>query len=102
MLSQLLSIGIKISYDDKFISLLCSLPYSWDSIVVEIGRNTTNLKFDEIVSSLLSEEMRRKNMESQNGDSLFVRGWSQNKQKNKSWGGISKSRGRSKYPRKPI
>jgi hypothetical protein len=58
MVSQLVSVDIKISYEDKCISLLCSLPDSWDSLVVAIGSNTTSLKFEEVVSSLLSEEMR--------------------------------------------
>jgi hypothetical protein len=55
---QLVYVKIKISDEDKCISLLCSLPDSWDSLVVAIGSNTTSLKFDEVVSSLLSEEMR--------------------------------------------
>jgi hypothetical protein len=63
VVSQLISIDIKISYEDKCISLLCSLPDSWDSLVVAIGSNKIGLKFDEVVSSLLSEEMRWKNME---------------------------------------
>jgi hypothetical protein len=58
VVSQLVSIEIKISDEDKCISLLCSLPDLWDSLVVAIGSNTTSLKFDEVVSSLLSEEMR--------------------------------------------
>jgi len=74
VVSQLLPVDIKISYEDKCISLLCSLPDSWDSLVIAIGSNATALQFDEIVSSLLMEEMRRKNMESQNGDALSVRG----------------------------
>ena len=65
VVSQLVSIEIKISNEDKCISLLCSLPDSWDSLVVAIGSNTTALNFDEVVSSLLSGEMRRKNMEGQ-------------------------------------
>ena len=72
MVSQLLFVDIKISDEDKCISLLCSLPDSWDSLVIAIGSNTTTLQFDEIVSSLLMEEMRRKNMECQNGDSLSI------------------------------
>ena len=64
VVSQLLSIDIKISEEDKRISLLCSLPDSWDSLVIAIGSNATALHFDEIVSSLLTEEMRWKNMES--------------------------------------
>src|ERR1700729_643123 len=63
MVSQLSSVDIKISDEDKCISLLCSLPYLWDSLVIAIGSNATALEFDEIVSALLTEEMRRKNME---------------------------------------
>jgi hypothetical protein len=74
MVSQLVSVEIKISYEDKCISLLCSLPGSWDSLTVAIGSNTTSLKFDEVVSSLLSKEMRRKNMEGQSTNALFARG----------------------------
>jgi len=64
VVSQLVSVDIKISNEDKCISLLCSLPDSWDSLVIGIGSNATALQFDEIVSSLLTEEMRQKNMES--------------------------------------
>ena len=100
VVSQFSSIDIKISSEDKCISLLCSLSDSCDSLVVVIGRHTTILKFDEIVLALLSEEMRRRNMEGQNGDALSVRGRSQNRNKNKVSSGRSKSRGRSKSPRK--
>jgi hypothetical protein len=71
LVSQLVSVEIKISDEDKFINLLCSLPYSWDSLVVAIGSNTISLNFNEVVSSLLSEEMRPKNMEGQSTDALF-------------------------------
>jgi len=74
VLSQLLSIDIKILDEDESISLLCSLPDLWDSLVIPIGSNETALQFDEIVSSLLTKEMRLKNMESQNGDALSLQG----------------------------
>eukprot|EP00253_Pinus_taeda_P016989 PITA_16989 len=102
VVSRLASIDIKILDEDKCISLLCSLPYSWDSLVIAIGSNATALHFDEIVSSLLTEEMRWKNMESQNGDALSVRGQTHKKNKNKSSSGRSKSKERSKYPGKPV
>ena len=63
VVSQLLSVENKVLDEDKCISLLGSLPDSWDRLVIAIGSNATTLQFDEIVSSLLSEEMRRKNME---------------------------------------
>ena len=54
VVSQLLFVDIKISDEDKCISLLYSLPDSWDSLVITIGSNATTLQFDEIVSSLLT------------------------------------------------
>jgi hypothetical protein len=43
---------------------------------VVIGINTTNLCFDDVVSSLLLEEMRENKMEGQSIDALIVRGHS--------------------------
>ena len=63
VVSQLISVEIKISDEDMCINLLCSLPDLWDSLVVAVGINTTALKFDEVVSSLFLEEMRWNNME---------------------------------------
>jgi hypothetical protein len=100
MVSQLVSVDIKISDEDKCISLLCSLPDSWDSLVVAIGSNTTSLKFEEVVSSLLSEEMRQKNMEGHSTDALFARGRSQERNRSNFSSGRSKSKGRSKSPGK--
>jgi hypothetical protein len=62
VVSHLVSIEIKVSDEDKCISLFFSLPDLWDSLVVAIGSNTIAFNFDEVVSSLLSEEMRPKNM----------------------------------------
>lgn len=69
LVSQLVSVDVKMEEEDKCITLLCSLPDSWDNLVVAIGSSTKSaLKFEDIVSSLLSEEMRRKSMESQSTD----------------------------------
>ena len=59
----LLFVDIKITEEEKCISLLCSLTNSWDILVMAIGRNTTTLNIDDVFASLFSEEMRRKNME---------------------------------------
>ena len=58
MVSQLTFVGIKMDEEDKCITLLCSLLDSWDNLIVAIGSvSQVNLKFDEIISSLLSKEM---------------------------------------------
>jgi hypothetical protein len=100
VVSQLVFIEIKISDEDKCISLLCFLLDSWDSLVVSIGSNTTVLKFDEVVSSFLSEEMRRKNMEGHRTYAFFARGRSQERNRSNSSSGRCKSKGISKSPRK--
>jgi hypothetical protein len=100
MESQLVSVDIKISYEDMCINFLCSLPKSWDSLVVAIGSNTTTLEFDEVVSSLLLDEMRQKNMERHTTYELFARGCYQERNRSKSSSGRYNSKGRSKSPRK--
>ena len=58
MVSQVTSVGIKMAEEDKCITLLCSFPDSWDNLIVAIDSVIqATLKFDEIVPSLLSEEM---------------------------------------------
>ena len=49
-------------------------PNSWDNLFVAIGSNTTTLALEDVVDSLLSEEMRRNNMEGLTKYSLMVRG----------------------------
>lgn len=98
VVSQLVYVEIKISAEDKCIHLLCSLPDLWDNLFVAIGSNTNALKFDEVVSSLLLEEMRQKNMEGQSTDTLFARGCSQERNRCKFSSGRSNSMGRYKSP----
>jgi hypothetical protein len=69
-----LFVDIKITEEDKCISLLCSLLDSWDGLVMTIGSNTTTLTLEDMVASMLFEEMRQKNMEGSTKDALLVRG----------------------------
>ena len=63
-----------IAEEYKCITLFCSFPDSWDNLVVTIGSTTqSTLKYDDVVSSLLSEEMKQKNMDVHSTDALFVR-----------------------------
>jgi hypothetical protein len=89
-------VDIKIIEEEKCISLLCSFPNSWDSLVMAIGSNTIILVIENVVASLLSEKMRRNNVEGSTKDSLVVRGRSINKDKGKFSDRNSKSKGRYK------
>jgi hypothetical protein len=103
LVSQLVSVNIMIEEEDKCITLLCSFPDSWDNLVVAIGSTTqSTLKYEDVVSSLLYEEMRSKSMDSHSTYSLFVRGRTQDMNPGKPSGGRSKSTGRSKYPGKSL
>jgi hypothetical protein len=74
IISQLSSMDIKINEEEKCISLFCSFPDSWDNLVVDIGSNSTTLALEDVVSSLLSKEMRRNNMQGSTKYALVVRG----------------------------
>ena len=84
-------------------TLLCSLPDSWDHLVMALGNTIITFKMDDVVSSLQSEEMWRKASISEK-EALAIRGRStkrgkknDNKSDNK---GRSKSCGKSKTPNK--
>ena len=85
---------IKITKEEKCISLWCSLPESWDNLVMDIGRNNITLKIENVVVALYSEEMRRNTMEGSTPEALSVRGQSISRKKGKPSSGKSKSRGK--------
>jgi hypothetical protein len=88
LVSQLVSINITIAEEDKCITLLCFFPDSWDNLVVAIGSTTQSiLKYEDVVSSLLFEEMRWKSMDGHSTYALFVRGRTQDRNPGKSPGG---------------
>jgi hypothetical protein len=76
LLVQLTSMGVKFDSEDKAITLLCSLPASWDHFVTSISFSTTeSIEFDVIVGALLSEETRKKtNSETSTSEAMMVRG----------------------------
>ena len=96
VISQLFSIDIKITQEDKCISMLYSLSNSWGNLVVSIGRNNTTLKLDNVVVATLSKEMRKNNKEGSTPKALIVRGLSISRKKGKPSIGRSKSRSKLK------
>jgi hypothetical protein len=61
LIVQLTSMEVKFEDEHKAITLLCSLPESWDNIVTSISFSSTEvLDYDSVVGALLVGEMRRK------------------------------------------
>jgi hypothetical protein len=55
VISQLLSMDIKITEEEKCISPLCSLEDSRDSLIVAIGNNLTTLALEDMMAYLMLE-----------------------------------------------
>ena len=99
IVAQLVSVGVKMDEEEKCQILLCSLPDSWDSLVMAIGSTSVVLKSEDVVGALLGEEMRRK-VSISSKEALTVRGRPKEKGKKNEKRGKSKSKGRSKSPGK--
>eukprot|EP00253_Pinus_taeda_P008927 PITA_08927 len=96
LLVQLQSIEVKIPFEDKAITLLCSLPESWDHFVTSISLySSETIEFDDVVASLLSEETRRRShSETSTSEAMMVRGRSKERRPRKSSDSRSKSKGK--------
>ena len=69
--------SIKITLDDEIraILLMCSMPNSWENLIVAISPSTPagTLNFDNVSSNLMNEELRRKSiLENQGGEALAL------------------------------
>ena len=73
--SQLCSVGVNFDDQVRALLFLCSLPESWNGLVMAISNSvsgSSTLKFDDVFGAILSEEMRRKSSSETSGNALSV------------------------------
>ena len=73
--SQLSSVKIVLDDEIRSILLMCSMPDSWENLIVAMSTSTPagTLKFDDVSNSLMNEELRRKStIENQRGEALTL------------------------------
>lgn len=73
--NQLASVKIILDDEIRAILLMCSMPNSWENLIVAMSTSTTTgtLKFDDLNISLMNEELRRKSIaENQGGEALAL------------------------------
>jgi len=75
VISEFLTVDVKIGEEDKALILFSSLSESYDHIVTTMLYGKETFILEEVTSTLLSNEIRKKpNQEEQTGSSLVVTG----------------------------
>ena len=74
-ISELIAVDVKIDKEDKALMLLSLLPQSYDHIITTILYGKKTLILEEVTTTLLSNEIKKRpNQEEQDGSSLVVTG----------------------------
>ena len=74
IVSKLAALDVRIDDEEKASILLCSMPESWDNLIMNLS-HIKILKKESVVASLLTEEMRWKSSQgSSSGEAMVARG----------------------------
>eukprot|EP00253_Pinus_taeda_P016291 PITA_16291 len=93
--SHLFSVGVNFDDEVRALLFLCSLPESWNGLVMAISNSvsgSSTLKFDDVFGSILSKEMRRKSSGETSGNALSAESRGRKMERGKSSGYRNKSR----------
>jgi len=76
LICQLSNMELKYEYEDKEVTLLCSLPESWDHLATSIRFSTIDtIVYDTVVEALSYREMRRRsNKETSTTEAMVFKG----------------------------
>jgi hypothetical protein len=94
--------SVKVDFDDEVRALLilCSFPKIWNVLVMVVSNSmshSNNLKFDDVVGVILSDEMQWKSTGETSGNALNMENKGRQKDKGKeSWNYMNYRKGRSK------
>ena len=73
--NQLASVKVILDDEIRAILLMCYMLDNWENLIIAMSTSTTTgtLKFDDLSSSLMNEELQRKSIaENQGGDALAL------------------------------
>ena len=69
LVNELFGTGAKFDEEEQATILLCSMSDSWDNLIMSLS-HVWKLDMDSVTASLLSEEMRKRSLESSSSASL--------------------------------
>nr|CAD1833463.1 unnamed protein product [Ananas comosus var. bracteatus] len=73
IVNKLVALDVRIDEEEKASILLCSMPESWDNLIINLSHVET-LKMESIVVSLVTEKMQRKSSQgSSSGEAMIAR-----------------------------
>ena len=98
--SQLSSMGVNFDEEIRALLILCSFPKSWNDLVMVVSNSipeSSTLKYDDVISVILSEENHRKSSRgSTSGSALNAQSRGRTIERGSNSGNHGKSRGKSK------
>lgn len=96
MTSQVIYVNFNFDDEVRALLILCSLSESWNGLVMVVSNSVSRsntLKFDDVLSVILSDEMQRKRTCETSGNTLMV----ENRGRHKERGNSSINRAKSKH-----